>query len=81
MDVIAGIVPHATNKDFDKDNLFEAWLCADENPHTISPDEAAKQMESIKHREEAETVRKGRQWLQRIATKIKTELSSLEAAL
>ena len=37
MDVLTGIVPHSTNIDFKKEDLFEAWMVADENPDRMSP--------------------------------------------
>lgn len=81
MDVIAGIVPHATNRDFDKEDLFEAWMCAEENPDAVDPEDVTKVMESIKLKEEAETQTKKKQFLYRFVARIQTELSLLWAHL
>jgi hypothetical protein len=47
MDVVSGIVPHASNPNFGIDDLFAAWMCAEENPDSVSPEEARNTMESI----------------------------------
>jgi ABC-type multidrug transport system ATPase subunit len=47
MDVVSGIVPHISNPNFGIDDLFEAWMCAEENPDSISPEAAKSCMESI----------------------------------
>lgn len=48
MDVVSGIVPHSSKADFDKDDLFEAWMCAEENPDSVSPEEARSQIDTLK---------------------------------
>lgn len=62
MDVLSGMVPHATNPNFDKEDLFEAWMCAEENPDAVSPEQAKSEMEKItaqKSEEESEKKIKG----------------------
>lgn len=54
MDVLSGIVPHATNPDFEKDDLFEEWICAEENPNAISREEAKAQMDQERQAKLAE---------------------------
>jgi hypothetical protein len=85
MDVVSGIIEHATNPDFHPDDLFEAWMCAEENPDAVSPEEAAEQMEEIKKQrsvEETEQQRlKKRGRLARLWTVSKEHMKSLAAHL
>jgi ABC-type multidrug transport system ATPase subunit len=58
MDVVSGIMPHSSKVDFDIDDLFEAWMCAVENPDAVSPEEAMTWMKSIKAQRIAEATEK-----------------------
>jgi ABC-type multidrug transport system ATPase subunit len=54
MDVVSGIIPHATDPDFDKESLFETWMCAEENPAAVTEEEAKEQMKKNKEADLAE---------------------------
>jgi len=54
MDVLSGIIPHATDPDFDKESLFETWMCAEENPAAVTEEEAKEQMKKNKEADLAE---------------------------
>ena len=48
MDVLSGIIPHPDNADWDKEELLEEWMCADENPDRVSRDDAKQTLEEIR---------------------------------
>jgi len=47
MDVLSGIIPHADNDDWKREDLFEEWMTAEENADRISDEDAAKIMEEV----------------------------------
>ena len=53
MDVLSGIIPHPDNADWHKEDLFEEWMCADENPNKVSREEAKSTIDEIRN-EDAE---------------------------
>ena len=54
MDVLSGIIPHATDPEFTPDDLIEAWLCAPNNPFAVSPGEAESRMLEKKREDSGE---------------------------
>ena len=82
MDVISGIVPHSTNANFDKEDLFEAWMTADENPDAISPEEAHSQMDRLRAKKfEEESEKKRRNIVTHVCLITGAHMSSLFAHL
>jgi ABC-type multidrug transport system ATPase subunit len=78
MDVVSGIVPLSSRVDFDKDDLFEAWMCAVENPDAVSPEEARTQMDTLKSQKFAEdNEKKSRGKLQRFCNGVSTHIREL----
>mmetsp|Transcript_33644 Transcript_33644/g.69975 ORF Transcript_33644/g.69975 Transcript_33644/m.69975 type:complete len:916 (-) Transcript_33644:135-2882(-) len=47
MDVLSGIIDHESNEDWKKEDLFEEWMTAEENPDRMSKEEADKVMEEL----------------------------------
>ncbi|KAL7558424.1 hypothetical protein ACA910_015766 [Epithemia clementina (nom. ined.)] len=81
MDVLSGIIPHPDNPKWDKEDLFEEWMCADENPDSISRIDAQKTMEEIraedsqtKEADAAEDRRERRLLIGKLCSVIYTEL-------
>jgi len=60
MDVVSGVVPHADNAEFDKEDLFVEWMCAEENPERMTRDEAKVELDKIKTQTAAEQAAKAR---------------------
>jgi hypothetical protein len=82
MDVLAGIVPHATDPNFKKESLFEYWMIAEENPDRVSAEEATAQMELLMSQTaQEETEKKSTGSVKRFGVSVKTELSSLKGHL
>jgi len=66
MDVLSGIVPHATKPGFTPDDLVEAWLCAPENPFAVSAEEAESLMLEAKREDGGEQAKKKKGFLARL---------------
>jgi len=47
MDVLSGVIPHPNREDWKREDLFEEWMTAPENPDCISAEEAAMLMEEV----------------------------------
>lgn len=47
MDVLSGIIPHENNDEWKKEDLFEEWMTAEENPDRMSQEEAASIMAEV----------------------------------
>jgi len=58
MDVIAGIIPHDTNPDWDNDELLVDWMCAPENQSAVSREDAEVTMEEIRKARDGEVSEK-----------------------
>ena len=79
MDVLTGIVPHATNFDFRKEDLFEEWMVAEENPDRVSPEAARAQMAMLtsqQNEERSEYEKAGP--IRRLIVSFQTELLLLQ---
>ena len=58
MDVIAGIIPHDTNPDWDNDELLVDWMCAPGNQSAVSREDAEVTMEEIRKARDGEASEK-----------------------
>ena len=78
MDVLTGIVPHATDPNFGKEQLLEAWMIAEENHDRISLEESQARMRAIKTQSaEEEVAKKMSGPFRRIVITMSTEIISL----
>eukprot|EP00977_Amphora_coffeiformis_P000438 scaffold112_cov196-Amphora_coffeaeformis.AAC.5 len=78
MDVLTGIVPHATDLNFEKDQLLEAWMTAAANPDRMSLEDARAHMKAIKTQSaEEETAKKKAGPVRRMVISMSTEIASL----
>lgn len=83
MDVLSGVIPHSNDPEWDKDDLFEEWMCAFENPDRVSREEAARTLEEVRLADaqtdnmNSESHRKGCCFVGRVCANVYKEMRSV----